>query len=862
MNGAATGYDSLFLNFICANKRLLHALIFLVFGVVVASAREASSPPLPQGIPESPAACPTSSDSGKHPDCSHGKSKEPAPEGQSSSESGEMSLKRVFLNLPGDQKTIWTAPLHSDPRNTTWLVPLITVNGLLIASDRRNMQHARSNSDAIQHSNTIADAGLLALAAAPAGMYLWGNLNGSRRESETGLLTAEALINSAIVNESLKRVFGRERPLPVDGQGRFFHDFSNPSFPSLHSTLSWTAASVIAHEYPGWLSQTLVYGAAGVVSVARVTGRQHFPSDVVVGGTLGWLIGRQTYRAHHFTELDDGQYGHFIPEGHRLEAAQTGTTYVPIDSWVYADFDRLAAMGYLDTAIVGMRPWARTECARLVQEIGQGVDIADSGAWSSLYQRLAQEFAPEIAANATQPDTRIEEVYTRTGFISGQPLADDYHFGKTITDDFGRPFGNGANNVTGLSARTVLGPLAFYVRGEYQHAGTLPALSGSAQLAIARTDTIPFAPPQRTDSLDRIRTLEAYASLNFRGTVISFGKQSLWWGPGKDGPFLFSNNAEPLPLLSITHASPVVLPWIFRLLGQVRFELVWGQLNGYQFEAITDAVGNRLVVGPPISPHPFLHGEKFSFKPTHNLEFGFGLTSVFSGPGFPLTLHSFLRSYSVANTSPFKRDDPGDRRSAFDFSYRLPGLRNWATLYSDAFTEDEISPIAYPRKSSFRAGLYLPRLPKLPQVDLRGEGIYTDIPNLGNGDPEFGLGIAYFNAHYLSGYTNYGQIIGNAIGREGRGANIWATYHLTAANSVQLHYRFQHVNPAFLEGGHLRDLDVTGVFTAGHLVFSGVMKYEHWNFPLLSAKPETNLSASLQVSWRVLRGWSLWNGSR
>src|SRR6185312_15712667 len=119
--------------------------------------------------------------------------------------------------------------------------------------------------------------------------------------------------------------------------------------------------------------------------------------------------------------------------------------------------------------------------------------------------------------------------------------------------------------------------------------------------------------------------------------------------------------------------------------GETRLELVWGQLNGYQFEAITDAAGNRLVVGPPIRPHPFIHGEKFSFKPTRNLEFGFGLTTVFSGPGFPLTLHSFLRSYSVANTSPFKRDDPGDRRSAFDFSYRLPGLRNWATLYSDAF---------------------------------------------------------------------------------------------------------------------------------------------------------------------------------
>jgi hypothetical protein len=778
----------------------------------------------------------------------------------SSPESRPMSLKRVFLNLPRDQKTIWTSPLHLRARDTTWLVPFLTINGLLLASDQRNMAHERSNADAISQSKNIANAGLLTLVAVPAGMYMWGGMNGSRRESETGLLTAEALINGAIVNESLKQVFGRERPGPVDGRGRFFQDFSSPSFPSLHSTLSWTAASVIAHEYPGWLSQTLAYSTAGMVSLARVTGRQHFPSDVVVGGTLGWLIGRQTYHAHHFTELNDGQYGRFIPEGRRLEGPQTGTTYVPIDSWIYADFDRVAALGYLNTAMMGIRPWTRNECARMVEEIGRGVEVGDGSTWSSLYERLAQEFAPEIAANASQPDARIEEVYTRTGFISGTPLADDYHFAKTVTNDFGRPFGEGANAVAGISGRTVVGPMAFYGRVEYQHAGTLPPLSSAAQLGTEQTDHIPFAPPQRTSSVDRVRPLEAYVSLNFHGNVLSFGRQSLWWGPGADGPMLFSNNAEPLPLLTFTNGSPIVLPWIFRWIGPVRIALVWGQLNGYQFEAITDAVGNRLVVGPPIEPHPFLHGEKFSFKPTRNLEFGFALTTVFSGPGFPLTLHSFLRSYSAANTSPFKHDDPGDRRSGFDFSYRLPGLRKWATLYSDGFTEDEFSPISYPRKSSFRAGLYLPRLPKLPKVDLRGEGIYTDIPNLGNGDPEFGLGIAYFNAHYLSGYTNYGQIIGNAIGREGRGVNIWSGYHFTAENSVQLHYRFQHVNPAFLEGGHLRDFDASGTFVkAGHLVLNAVLKWEHWNFPLLSPSPKTNISMALQISWRQLGGWSVWN---
>lgn len=847
-----------------APKRLLAAcrvlaLASLGLGGISATAQDAIKPPAEPKSESRAVASPSASDGRPDVQGPLDKPQEMSHATQAPRESHPMTLKRVFLNLPGDQKSIWTSPLHLRARDSTWLVPFITIDGLLLASDRRNLAHERSNANAISESKKIANAGLLALTAVPAGMYAWGGLTGSGRESETGLLTGEALINGAIVNESLKRMFGRERPVPLDSRGRFFQDFGDPSFPSLHSTLSWTAASVIAHEYPGWLSQTVAYGAAGMVSLSRVTGRQHFPTDVVVGGALGWLIGRQTYRAHHFTEFDEGEYGHFVPEGRRLEGPQTGTTYVPMDSWVYADFDRLAALGYVDTAMAGLRPWTRSECARLVEEIGRGVESNDSGTWSSLYRRLAQEFAPEIAADATQPGARIESVYTRAGFISGQPLADDYNFAKTITNDFGRPFGEGANAVTGISGRTVVGPLAFYGRAEYQHAGTLEPLSSAAQQGIMQVDRVPFVPPLRVGSLDRVRPLETYVSLTFHGNVLSFGRQSLWWGPGADGPMLFSNNAEPLPLLTFTNGSPVILPWIFRWLGPVRLELAWGHLNGYQFESITDAAGNIIVVGPPIKPHPFLHGEKFSFKPTRNLEFGFAETTVFSGPGFPLTLHSFLHSYSVGNTSPFKHDDPGDRRSAFDFSYRLPGLRDWATLYSDGFTEDEFSPVSYPRKSSFRAGLYLPRLPKLPKIDVRAEGIYTDIPNLGLGDPEFGLGIAYFNAHYLSGYTNYGQIIGNAIGREGRGVNIWTSYHFTTDNSVQLHYRFQHVNPAFLEGGHLRDFDATGTFArAGQLVLSGLVKYEHWNFPLLSSTPKTNVSAGLEISWRPLQGWSLW----
>ncbi|HEY1937170.1 MAG TPA: capsule assembly Wzi family protein [Candidatus Angelobacter sp.] len=761
-----------------------------------------------------------------------------------------MSIKKVFLNLPGDQKAIWTSPFRLRTGDAPWVFPLAGTTGILFATDRRVMLREHSSPAAIKLSDNISTGGTVALAGVPALMYAWGSLNGDGRATETGLLAGESLINSFAVGEALKSAFGRERPTSTGGQGRFFQDFSDPSFPSIHSMLSWTAASVIAHEYPGWLSGTLAYGAASAVSLARVTGRKHFPSDVVVGGVLGWLIGRQVYERHHDSDLDDGEFGSFIPEGRRFEGPQTGTTYVPIDSWVYPELDRLAALGYVSTAEAGIRPWTRSECARLVAEAGQAIDLHDSSQWATIYARLAEEFAPELQGKQTQPGAWLEEIYTRVGFLSGTPLTDDYHFAKTFTDDFGRPFGRGVNDITGGSARAVVGPLAFYVRGEYQHAGTVPPLNAPAQQAIVNLEGLPFAPSQRTDSLDRFRLLDAYASFNFHNNVISFGNQTLWWGPGADGPFLASNNAEPLPMLRISRAEPFVLPWLFRLIGPIRVEAFWGQLGGQQFVTLLDAAGNRKVITPPLHPHPFVQGVKLSFKPTSNLEFGFGATAILSGPGFPLTLHSLLRSYSpTGNTAPGLPTDPGDRRSAFDWSYRVPWLRRWLTFYGDSFTEDEYSPISFPRKSAFRSGLYMPRLPKLAKLDLRAEGIYTDIPNLR------GIGVSYSNGHYISGYTNYGQIIGNAIGREGRGLNVWTTYRFNATDNLQFHYRNQHVNPAFLEGGHLRDFDLSGtVVKMKNLVFTTTAKYEHWDFPLLAPTPKNNLSLSVQVSFQPAHG--------
>jgi membrane-associated phospholipid phosphatase len=69
--------------------------------------------------------------------------------------------------------------------------------------------------------------------------------------------------------------------------------------------VAWSSAAVLAEEYPSRLNQFAVYSIATGVSLTRVLGQQHFPSDVLVGSAFGWMIGHYVYKRHHHWHRDD-----------------------------------------------------------------------------------------------------------------------------------------------------------------------------------------------------------------------------------------------------------------------------------------------------------------------------------------------------------------------------------------------------------------------------------------------------------------------------------------------------------------------------------------------------------------------------
>jgi hypothetical protein len=757
-----------------------------------------------------------------------------------SSRATRPSLEKSFVpNVLADQKAFWSRPFRPKPADVNWLVPFMASTSLMIGSDTSIEARVPTSPTRVKRSQDLSNFGTASLIGTAGGFYFWGHLAHNEHARETGLLSGEALVNSLAVGSAIQLFAGRQRPSEGTGKGKFWQ--GGTSFPSDHAVAAWSVASVVAHEYPGPLTKMLAYGTASAVSVARITGRKHFAADVFVGSALGWYLGREVYRAHHDPELGGpGWDGSSNDSEERRAPANMGSPYVPLDSWVYPALVRLAALGYVQSAYLGIRPWTRMECARLLVEAGEriGDGSEENGEANRLYSALAGEFSDESARwnGAANLGASLDSVYNRSTGISGTPLRDSYHFGQSIINDYGRPYGEGFNAVAGFTSHAVAGPLSITIQGEYQHAPAVPSDAPSVLQATAAADgTLPL--PNGTAQVDRFRLLESTVALTFNNVQISFGQQSLWLGPGEAGPFLFSNNAEPVTMLRIDSVTPYRIPLLSRLLGPARSQFFLGRLSGQRWEQ------SPTLFGPNLTSQPFVHGTSVSFHPTANLEFGMGFTAQFGGQGNPFTWSNFLRTFYSHQAS--STTNPAKRLSEFHFNYRVPGLRDWLQVYVDSMVIDEYSPIGSTRPA-INPGLYFPRLPKLHQMDLRLEGITTDL----NWPPHFSPGAFYSDGRYRSGYTNNGNIIGSWVGRQGRGEQGWLTYRVSPRTFIQAGYRHNSVDRAFLNGGQLRDFTLRAdVMLTKEWGVSGFVQHENWHFPVLSPAAQSNITGSLQLTF-------------
>lgn len=232
------------------------------------------------------------------------------------------SLEREFFkNILKDQKAIWTAPLRLKRSEAKWAIPAGIGFMALVTTDRITGDEIAESDRQLKTSRIVSNAGsVYGLGTVAGAFYLFGRRRNDERARETGLLSAEALVNSVIVESALKGITQRARPMAGVERSEFFDGGS--SFPSGHSTQAWAVATVIANEYQDRrVVQIAAYGAATAVSVARFTGQKHYLSDVVAGSALGYAIGKYVYNTHHRKSLDSGDRLIITPQFNRAAHA-------------------------------------------------------------------------------------------------------------------------------------------------------------------------------------------------------------------------------------------------------------------------------------------------------------------------------------------------------------------------------------------------------------------------------------------------------------------------------------------------------------------------------------------------------------
>ena len=753
-------------------------------------------------------------------------------------------------NILLDQKAIWTSPAHLRWEDGAWLFPLAAATVGFFASDRSAIKALSSGPRSLSRYVSVSNDGLYAMVGASGGLYLLGRISHDDHRSETGILAGEAAVDSLGVITALNYSFERKAPFQ-NPQGPFFS--GGQSFPSNHSAVAWSIASVIAREYPGPLSQFFAYGLATAVSASRVVGEQHFPSDVVVGGAIGWLIGREVYRLHHDPELAGAAVESLsgVEEGaHETDPQHMGSPFVPLDSWVYPAFERLAAFGYVRSAILGLKPWTRIECARLTEEAGEA--LRDNPTLNQqamgLQERLAGEFAYELhlLGGGHNLTANVESIYARTVSIGGPALTDSYHFGQTISYDFGRPFERGTNGQAGGSFSAAAGPLTMYVRAEYQHAPATPALSNAVLGVIASRDDVPLAevPTGTASTINRAQLLDAYAAVNSGNWQLAVGRQSISWAPGPDS-MMWSDNAPPVDMVRVVNPEPFYLPGLLRHVGPVRIDNFFGRLGAYPPVVTPFAYGYTYV------SRPFVYGQKINVKLFPFLELGFGRRTMLGGEGGnPLTARDFLRSY-FGLTDPRLGSVPGDTESEMDWVFNIPKVRNYLVLYGDAYAEDDFLPIQNPARNPWHPGLFITRIPSLPKLDFHIEGVSTEQPGTFLSNTNRGQ-FNYWNENYHEGNTNDGFLLGNTVGRDGRQILCWSTYSFSSRNSLQFTYGHNTVAADFLPGGAAwQDYALRSeVYLQSGLYVKSELQYEHIaRYPLLFSGPQRNVSAVIEVGF-------------
>lgn len=379
---------------------------------------------------------------------------------------------------------------------------------------------------------------------------------------------------------------------------------------------------------------------------------------------------------------------------------------IPLDSPVYLYLEKLSGFGLVRSDFKGIRPFSRSEAARLLRE-------AEKGLQSGTYPPLAAEFAARLremlpreaapeAVSGQVPgfDYRLfSNARVRYVYLNGRPRNYDRLVGDP-GDDWIFPLPQSRvtyNPPRILRQRGSEGtPLMENNEGVVYRSGSSLDARFSGEIEVGSWLSGSVEPLLLVTGGDAdLRLNKGYLKFGGGAAELELGRDANWLGFGYRGAIILTDNAPNLTEIKISSPEPVD----FKYFWDFKYDLVFSQLD----RTVVDGVERK----------PFFYALKLSMKPTKNLEWGLNLGRLVGGPGVDNSFGATLRGLVGASY-----DDNSKTSAGMELRYRAPWL--WNTEFFGEFSGSDRSDY-WVMDDSYLAGFLIPRLGPSGSDDLRFE---------------------------------------------------------------------------------------------------------------------------------------------
>ena len=272
---------------------------------------------------------------------------------------------------------------------------------------------------------------------------------------------------------------------------------------------------------------------------------------------------------------------------------------------------------------------------------------------------------------------------------------------------------------------------------------------------------------------DTWRADGSYVSYAIGNWAVSAGAVDRWWGPGWHSSLTLSNNARPIPGLSLQRRNSDAfdfksswLSWL-NAIGPWQFTGIAGQLES-----------NRHI------PDAYFLGARFSFRPLNSLELALSRTAQWGGEGRPQSLSS-LKDLIIGNDnrgdsgiSLDGSNEPGNQQATIDARYSFAVSQTNNAMYFQFTGEDEAGGL--PSRGMVQLGLESSFLYRNAQHRFVLELSDTTSESYSDERPNY----AYEHGIYRSGYRYKNRPMGASVDNDSRLMSFTANHYLTSGQQL------------------------------------------------------------------------------